>query len=196
MFFKKLIIFTLFTCTLFGARVEEAFWEKGESFLMFLQKNNLPSSLYYNLDSEDKEFAAEVYAGIKYYMLKDNNDGIKQILIPVNSELQLHIYHEKDGNYTLSLTPTSYIEESKELAFNMQISPYQDIIDLTGNVPLAHSFSNAFKGSFDATRLQKGTNVALIYNQKTRLGIKTEPENKNKCILAHRPLSVAHTENN
>jgi len=170
MFYKKIIVFTLFVCALFGARLEEAIWEKGESFLMFLQRNSLPLSIYYSLDPEDKEFASEVYAGIKYYTLKDDDDNIKQILIPVNSELQLHIYHEKDGNYTLTLTPTSYIQETKELAFNMQISPYQDIMDLTGNNLLANSFSYAFRGSFDATRLQKGTNISLIYNQKKRLG--------------------------
>lgn len=170
MFYKKIVLFLLITSSLFGARLEESFWEKGESFLVFLERNNLPISIYYNLDPEDKEFASEVYAGMKYYTLKDDSDSIKQVLIPVNSELQLHIYHEQDGNYSLTLTPTAYVQETKELAFDMQVSPYQDIVDLTGVVPLANAFSSAFRGSFDATRLQKGTNVVFLYNQKTRLG--------------------------
>ncbi|MDR0467469.1 MAG: peptidoglycan DD-metalloendopeptidase family protein, partial [Campylobacteraceae bacterium] len=152
----------------------EAFWEKGESFLMFLQRNSLPLSLYYNLDPEDKEFASEVYAGVKYYTLKNDDGDVKQILIPVSSELQIHIYREKDDSYTLTLTPTAYIQETKELAFDMQISPYQDIRDLTGSGLIAGVFSHVFKGSFDATRLQKGTNVALIYNEKKRLGTYVE----------------------
>lgn len=171
MIIRKILLILIFASTTFGAIVEEAIWGKGETFLVFLEKNNIPLSLYYNLDSEDKEFAGEVYAGMKYHILRSNDDeSIEQILIPIGGELQIQIYKEKDGNYTLSLTPISYIQEMKELAFDMQISPYQDIIDLTGNTLLAYEFVNAFKGSVDFKNLRQGTRIIILYNQKTRLG--------------------------
>ncbi|MFV0480492.1 MAG: peptidoglycan DD-metalloendopeptidase family protein [Campylobacteraceae bacterium] len=170
MIFKKIVIFLLFVSSLFGAYVEESSWNKGETFLNFLENNNIPLSLYYNLDNEDKEFASEVYAGMKYFMLKNEDGDTRQILIPIGGELQIHIYKENDGNYTLNLTPVSYIEERKELAVNMEISPYQDILDKTGNALLAYEFVNAFKGSVDFKRLRAGAKVVILYDQKTRLG--------------------------
>jgi murein DD-endopeptidase MepM/ murein hydrolase activator NlpD len=154
-----------------AARTEEYYWEKGETLLKFLEKNELPSSLYYGLDYEDKEVASEIYSGTKYYILKSDEGYIKQVLIPVGGgELQLHIYKEKDNNYTINLTPVSYQEDIKEFAFEMQISPYQDIINLTNSSLLAHEFVNSFQGSVDFSRLRAGTGIVIIYKQKIRLG--------------------------
>jgi murein DD-endopeptidase MepM/ murein hydrolase activator NlpD len=165
------LLSAFFISLTFAAKIEELYWEKGETLLKFLEKNELPFSLYYGLDYEDKEVASEIYSGTKYYILKSDEDYIKQVLIPVGGgELQLHIYKEKDNNYTISLTPVSYQEDVKEFAFDMQISPYQDIMNLTNSSLLAHEFVNSFQGSVDFSRLRAGTNIVIIYKQKIRLG--------------------------
>jgi murein DD-endopeptidase MepM/ murein hydrolase activator NlpD len=168
----RIILFiTLMISLALGSRAEEYYWEKGETFLMFLERNSLPFSLYYALDMEDKEMAAEIYAGTKYYFLRGNEGDIKQILIPVGGgELQLHIYKEKDDNYTVRFTPAAYQENERELAFDLQLSPYQDIITLTNNTLLANEFVNSFQGSVDFKRLRVGTNLVILYKEKTRLG--------------------------
>ncbi|MDR2790697.1 MAG: peptidoglycan DD-metalloendopeptidase family protein [Campylobacteraceae bacterium] len=161
----------LFVSLAFGTRAEDHYWEKGETFLKFLEKNSLPFSLYWGLDIEDKEMAAEIYAGTKYYILRGDEDDIRQILIPVASgELQLHIYKEKDEDYTVQFTPAAYQESEKELVFKLQLSPYQDIIALTNSTLLAREFVNSFQGNIDFKRLREGTEFVLLYKEKTRLG--------------------------
>jgi murein DD-endopeptidase MepM/ murein hydrolase activator NlpD len=168
---RIIFIITLFISLAFGTRVEDHYWEKGETFLMFLEKNSLPFSLYYALDAEDKEMAAEIYAGTKYYMLRGDKEDIRQILIPVGSgELQLHIYKEKDDSYTVQFTPAAYQESEKELVFELQTSPYQDIIAITNSTLLAREFVNSFQGNIDFKRLRQGTELVLLYKEKTRLG--------------------------
>jgi murein DD-endopeptidase MepM/ murein hydrolase activator NlpD len=168
----RIILFiTLFASLIFGARVEEHYWEKGETFLIFLEKNSMPSTIYYNLDMEDKEAASEIYAGTKYYVLRGGEGDIKQILIPIGGgDLQLHIYKEKNDNYTVQFTPAAYQERDKELVFKLQTSPYQDIIAITNSTLLAREFVHSFQGSVDFKRLRQGTELVLLYKEKTRLG--------------------------
>ncbi|MDR2081193.1 MAG: peptidoglycan DD-metalloendopeptidase family protein [Campylobacteraceae bacterium] len=169
----RIIFFiTFFISLAFGTRAEEHYWEKGETFLIFLEKNSLPSAIYYNsLDMEDKETAAEIYAGTKYYILRGDEGDIRQILIPVGGgDLQLHIYKEKDGAFSASLTPAAYQESEKELVFELQTSPYQDIIAITNSTLLAREFVNSFQGNIDFKRLRQGTELVLLYKEKTRLG--------------------------
>ncbi|MDR1460939.1 MAG: peptidoglycan DD-metalloendopeptidase family protein [Campylobacteraceae bacterium] len=168
---RCLLLCAFFISFAFASKTEEYYWEKGETLLKFLEKNELSFSLYYGLDYEDKEVASEIYSGTKYYLLRGDEGDIKQVLIPVGGgELQLHMYKEKDGNYTIGLTPVAYQEETKEFAFELQVSPYQDIITLTDSNLLAHEFVNSFQGSVDFSRLRAGTNIVIIYKQRIRLG--------------------------
>ncbi|MDR1976821.1 MAG: peptidoglycan DD-metalloendopeptidase family protein [Campylobacteraceae bacterium] len=168
---RILLFLTLLISLALGSRAEEYYWEKGETFLMFLERNSLPFSLYYGLDIEDKEMAAEIYAGTKYYLLRGNEGDVRQILIPVGGgELQLHIYKEKDNNFTARFTPAAYQESNRELTFELKVSPYQDIVATTNNALLAHEFVHSFQGSVDFKRLRPGTNFVILYKEKTRLG--------------------------
>ena len=59
---KKFSLALLLAVNLFAAApiqstVQELSWPKGDSFLTFLEKNSIPLKLYYDLDSEDKEFS-------------------------------------------------------------------------------------------------------------------------------------------
>ncbi|MDR0407603.1 MAG: peptidoglycan DD-metalloendopeptidase family protein [Campylobacteraceae bacterium] len=168
---RLFLLCAFFISFTFASKTEEYYWEKGETLLKFLERNELPFSLYYGLDYEDKEVVSEIYSGIKYYLLRGNEGDIRQVLIPVGGgELQLHIYKEKDNNYTIGLAPVAYQEETKEFAFEMQVSPYQDIITFTNSTLLAHEFVNSFQGSVDFSRLRAGTSIVIIYKQKMRLG--------------------------
>ncbi len=153
----------------FGAVLEESRWKSGETLLTFFEKNSIPQKLYYDLDRETKELADEIIAGVRYYTLKENGQ-IKQVLIPINEELQIHIL-KKGDKYTLELTPVVYQTVRDSFVLEIEHSPYQDIVKKTGNKKLANEFVSAFKNSIDFRRsLRKGDKIAIVYNEKIRMG--------------------------
>lgn len=151
-------------------KMEELIWERGESFLFFLQKNQIPLSIYHNLDKEDKELTAEIIAGIKYQILRDENDNIEQVLIPISEGLQIQIYKDLDDKYALTFTPITYKIEDTNLTFKINKSVYQDIIDNTQNAKLASAVLRAYAGTINYTGMKKDDKVVIVYSQKRRLG--------------------------
>ena len=93
---KLLITLLLLTYTLFANEVRTLSWPKGDSFLNFLENNQMPLKLYFDKDDEDKELLAEIMAGISYSVMYNDNNEVKQVLIPVSEELQIHIKKTKD----------------------------------------------------------------------------------------------------
>lgn len=144
-------------------------WAKGETFLTFLEKNKLPLKIYYDLEAEDQELAAEIMSNVDYQILKNDNDEIEQVMIPIGEEIQLHLI-KKDDVYELVTTPIEYQEEKLSVTVEIQNSPYQDIINETNNYLLAHEFIQAFKNSVNFKRLRKGDRVVIFYTKRIRLG--------------------------
>ncbi|MBZ7985719.1 peptidoglycan DD-metalloendopeptidase family protein [Campylobacter sp. Cr9] len=151
-------------------KMEELIWERGESFLFFLQKNQIPLSIYHNLDKEDKELTAEIIAGIKYQILRDENENIEQVLIPISEDLQIQIYKDLEDKYAITFTPISYKIENTNLTFKINKSVYQDIIDNTQNSKLASALLRAYAGTINYTGMKKDDKVVIVYSQKRRLG--------------------------
>lgn len=158
---------------LFGAVAEERAWPKGTTFLTFLEENKIPLSLYYSLPGEDKELAAEIYSGVRFHVLKDEESGeFLQALIPITEDSQIHVYKEKgEGNYGMAIIPISYFEKSQSVVLSMNASPYQDILEATGDYSLAGEFVSAYKNSLDFRRsIQRDDKLAVLYDRKYRLG--------------------------
>ncbi len=167
---RYLVCLLFFVAMLSASRVERAPWPQGQSFLYYLDRHGMPQSIYWNLDKEDKELCEEIRAGVPYYtMWDDNGTTIQQVLIPVNEELQIHLVRQKDS-YRFELIPVYYRKITDIFSLSIQRSPYQDIIAATNNKKLAHAFVDAFKNSFDFTRLRKGDKIAIVYQEKLRLG--------------------------
>ncbi|MCW8894706.1 MAG: peptidoglycan DD-metalloendopeptidase family protein [Sulfurimonas sp.] len=167
----RLFLLFLFVTSLFGSKVESFRWSNGETYLMFLEKHNLPlKSLYYNLDRDDQLLTQEMRAGINYQILRDSEKKILQMLLPLNDELQIHIYIDK-GAYKFEVIPI--ISSTKTEAFTIKInhSPYYDIVKETGSKKLAEIFVSSYKYSLNFKRdLRKGDTLIMIYDQKYRLG--------------------------
>lgn len=153
----------------FGAYLEEPKWPKGETFLSFLDKNGIPSSLYYSLDREEQELAAEIVAGIRYQILRNDDNQLEQVLIPIGDELQMHIIKNND-QYTMEIIPVVYKEEDLSLTISIENSPYLDIVKATNNYILANEFVQSFRGGVNFRGLQKGDKLVLFYKGKRRLG--------------------------
>lgn len=156
---------------LFGAVAEERTWAKGATLLNFLEENAIPLSLYYSLGTEDKELAAEIYSGVRYHVLKDERtQTLLQALIPITEDSQIHIYKESSG-YGMNVIPISYFEKSQSIALAINSSPYQDILEATGDYALAGEFVSAYRNSLDFRRsIRKDDKLAILYERKYRLG--------------------------
>lgn len=156
---------------LFSASVESFKWSEGETYLMFLQRLGLPQSLYYDIDKEDQKITEEIRSGVEYQILHDVNGTIEQVLVPVSEELQLHVYMQKDRSYTVEAIPIVYRAQQESMVLSIENSPYYDILKATGSKQLAQAFIAGFKNSLNFRRdLRKGDRLAMVYEQKYRLG--------------------------
>jgi len=167
----RFFILFLLTTSLFSATVTRERWKSGETYLIFLEKEKLPlRELYYNLDKDDQRLTEEMRTGVHYQILKDNNGTIEQLLLPLNDELQIHIYKEKN-HYKFEAIPI--ISDTKTEAFSTTItsSPMYNILKDTGSKKLAQIFVSSFKNSLNFKNdIRKGDKLVMIYDQKYRLG--------------------------
>lgn len=169
---KKFILSILTFMNLYAATtsVEELTWPQGDTFLTFLERHNIPLSIYYNLSGEDKELASELSAGTKFQILRDTNDNISQILIPISNEIQIHVFKDFNDDYSLDFIPIVYENENFILNVEINDSPYREIKRATNDEALANSFNKAFSGSVNFKTLQKGDRLVIVYDRKKRLG--------------------------
>lgn len=167
------ILFVVWT-SLFSASVEEYRWQRGATFLSFLEKLHLPlHDLYYNLDTDDQRLTTEMSPGVKYQILKGRDGEIQQILLPLNSDLQLHIYKDNRGKYHLEAIPI--IVDMRKEGFTLKItsSPNYNILKATHSKNLAHIFVSSFRNSLDfKNNIRRGDRLVMIYDQAYRLGNK------------------------
>lgn len=169
MILKNLLFLALFMVSGFAATSHNAIWEKGATFLKFLESHHIPASVYWNLYEEDKELIAEIYAGVRYYTLSDD-ETLLQALIPLNDDLQIHIFRDGD-TYKVDFIPVKYFSTTNSLAISIQKSPYQDLVEVTDDINLANEFVNIYKNAIDFNKnVLKNDKLALIYNHKYRLG--------------------------
>ncbi|MBN2896631.1 MAG: peptidoglycan DD-metalloendopeptidase family protein [Campylobacterales bacterium] len=162
-------IFWMFV-SLWAHQVEFARWDKGETFLTFLERNKLPLSIYYDLDKEDQTLTEEIITGVNYQILRNEDGNVSQALIPINDELQLHLTCNEGS---CSVAPIPIESQTRREAFMLTIesSPYYDIEKATGSKALAQIFVGGFKNSLNFRRdLRKGDRLVMIYEQKYRFG--------------------------
>jgi murein DD-endopeptidase MepM/ murein hydrolase activator NlpD len=176
-FFILLLGFT----SLFAAHVEEFRWENGVTYSDYLSKNNLPRKyLLDNLDVDDRRLVEEIRAGVHCNILLGENGEIQQVLIPLNDELQIHIFKDAQ-HYKFEAIPIIFSTKTEAFTLKIKSNPSVDIKKETGSVKLTSIFSSGFKTSLDFTALQKGDDLVMIYKQKYRLG---EPFSMPKLLAA------------
>jgi len=167
---KIILSFILSVTISFASYVHEDIWWKGESLLTFFDKHQIPKDIYFNLSKEDKELCSEIYAGVLFQILYDENNKLEQALIPISEQMQIHIFKNIKGKFVLDIIPISYYEVQQNISIKIKNSPYQDILKATGNKALANEFVLAFKNSVNFKRLRADDVVSIIFKQKIRSG--------------------------
>ncbi len=154
-----------------AATLENLKWRSGESYLIFLERAGLPQDLYYAIDKEDQKLTEEIRTGVKFQVLRDSNETIEQVLIPINDELQLHIHRDKNSEYVFNAIPIISEARRESVTIHIENSPSSDILKATGSMRIAQAFVNSFKNSLNFRRdLRKGDPLVIVYDQKYRLG--------------------------
>ena len=145
--------------------------ENGTTYLTFLERNKLPSkTLYYNLDRDDQLLTEEIKAGVHYQVSKKLDGSIRQVLLPLNDELQIHIYKDK-GDYEFEVIPIISSTKTEIFSTTITSSPSYNILKETGSTKLAQIFVAGFKRSLNFRNdIRKGDRLVMIYEQKYRLG--------------------------
>jgi len=166
------MLFILFT-SLFSAEVKQYRWANGESYLTFLENHKLPlKTLYYNLDKDDQFLTKEMISGVKYQILSSSDGEIEQLLLPINSKLQIHIYKKNDA-YEFEAIPIKSITKKEALTLKITSSLNYSIVKETGSKKLARVLESAFKNSLNFKRdLRSGDKMVMLYEQSYRLGDK------------------------
>ena len=169
---QRVLLLILFPLVLSAAQVEFLRWANGLTYLSFLSKNELPSkALYWNLDHEDQILTEEIYSGVGYQILRDENATIEQVLIPVSDELQLHIYKDQNSSYTFEAIPIVYNTKRLSFTTTVQNNPSSAIYKATHSKRAMSAFISGFKRSVNfSLRVQKGDPIVMIYDQKFRFG--------------------------
>ena len=165
-----LTIHSAYAYTLYNNIVEDKVWKSGETLLGFMEENMLPLKLYYNLDDEDEKITSDIRGNTIYQILRDEDYKIKQVLIPLNEELQIHIYREENGKYTFSIDSIRY--QTKDVSISIALDDVfsKDIVQKTKNFPLAVELEQIFHQTVNFSRLRTGTKVVAFYTQKVRMG--------------------------
>lgn len=167
---RNIFAILLFSLVCFGAVGERKVWQNGYTFLNFLMDHQIPLRLYYNLPAQDKELTAEINAGIGYQVLKDSSGNLLQALIPIDEEVQIHIYQEH-FQYKLTLIPIHFFSKKQTLAIKIKNSPHQDIFESSKDLGLANEFLNTYKKSINFKReVISGDRLVILYTRKYRFG--------------------------
>jgi len=166
----RYFILFLLTTVIFASSVDRYRWKNKQTYLVFLQENNLPTKkLYYDLDKDDQRLTEEMRAGVHYQILKDTNGSIEQILLPLNDELQIHIY-KKHKNYVFEAIPIISTTKTEGFYTVVTRSPMYNILKDTNSKKLAQIFVASFKNSLNFKNdIRKGDQLVMIYKQKYRL---------------------------
>lgn len=168
---KIILLICILFNTLFSAQIEELSWQKGESFLTFLEKNKIPLKLYYDLDKEDQELCSEIQSGNRFFSYTEDDGSLTQALIPVSLDMQIHIYKDSSNDYKFQTLPINYTENSELIAIPITESISNDILKATGDVTIAALLNTLFSNSnADFKKMKKGDFIAIEYNQKTYMG--------------------------
>jgi len=166
---KVLSLLLLITTFTFAAKVKYSVWEKGFSFEKYLDKYHITKNILDSLDREDGALISEIGYSHKYYELIASNGILLQSLIPIGEELQVHLYRTHSG-YKIEILPISYQKDTYVALLSVDKSPHADIINKIKHRRLANEFTRLLKHSVNFRGIQKKDKIAIVYDQKMRLG--------------------------
>ena len=153
----------------FAAKVQYFMWEKGLGLEQYLEKHKISKDILENLDKDDLKLIDEIGYSHRYYELIASNGVLLQTLLPIGDELEVHLFRTHTG-YKIEILPISYQQDTYVTLLEVDKSPHSDIVNKVKNKQLASEFTRVLKHSVNFRGIQKKDKVAIVYDQKMRLG--------------------------
>ncbi len=166
---RYIVVFITLSVLLFSAKVTNNFWQKGLDFETYLQRHNISKDIINQLDKDDAQLIDEINPNRRFYEMVASNGVLLQTLIPIGEELQIHLFRTPNG-YKVEILPISYQKDTYVALLSIDKSPYSDIINKVKNRKLANEFTKVMKHSVNFRSVHKGDRLAIVYDQKMRLG--------------------------
>ncbi len=165
-----ILLFIMLVCS-HAAVTTYKIWEKGKTFSEYLAEQDIPSSLLDRISDEDQKFLSEIRSNYYFFEQKDKYGRLLQALIPISTEMQIHLFRKKNNEYGFDVIPVAY--RNREYKANVEISNnlHSDIIKTIHLNTVADKMGQMLKGVVNAKQFKKGDRVYFLYEQKTRLGI-------------------------
>ncbi len=168
---KYIVVLILMFSSVFGAKVIQNSWKGGSTFSDYLSNHNIPYSLLKSISEEDKKFLTEIQKDANFYELVNNRGDLLQALIPLNQEMQIHLFKNKKTNeYNFDIIPISYKQNSYFAHVTIESNPYSDTMKAVNQPNVAKRLSRVLKGVVNTRSLRKGDELEFYYKQCTRLG--------------------------
>ena len=168
---KYIIVFVLIFTFTFGMKVTHEKWEKGKTFSDYLESHNISAGLLESISKEDQKFLLEIQSNTKYYELINNEDSLIQALIPINREMQIHLFKKRESSgYGFDIIPVQYQKDEYFAEVDIESNPYSDTLKTIKQKKVAERLGQALKNCIDTKNLRKGDQLSFIYIQRTRLG--------------------------
>ncbi len=157
--------------SLFAAKVTHERWGKGKTFSAYLSSHDISVKLLDSISKEDMKFLSEIQSYYTYYELKNSSGQLLQTLIPINDEMQIHLFKKhQDDEYGFDIIPIEYKEEEHFAKVTIQNNPYTDTMKTVNEKKVAERLGMALKDSVDSRKWRKGDELSFVYTQKTRFG--------------------------
>jgi len=165
-------VFIVMVSSVFGAQVTHESWGKGMTFSDYLDSHDISVKLLENISKDDRKFLSEIQSEYKYYELKNDEGELLQTLIPLNDEMQIHLFKERQSNaYGFDIIPIEYKEEEYFAKVVIQNNPYTDTMNTLKDKNVAKRLGMVLEDTVDSRKWRKGDELSFSYIQKTRFGM-------------------------
>lgn len=162
----------LLSSLLFGAKITEERWQKGETFSHYLTSRGISTGLLNDISDTDLQFLSDIAGDQLFYELRDSSGVLEQALIPIGKEMQIRVAKERGSdNYSFEIIPIEYKEKEYSATVTIEQNLYTDIANALYHPALADKMGQLFRGAVNAKKFKKGDKVSFLYTQRTRMGI-------------------------
>ena len=175
-----IVIFLL--VSLYGSEFQLKFWKVQETFSDYLVRHKIDATKFFaKVDPDDLKFLASIESGAPFFE-NSRRGELKEVLIPLGEEMQMHIKKEKEG-YSFDIIPLKYKVIKNRIGFTIESNCFNNVKELTNNPHLATYLKRVFKEQVDFTKLQKGDFIAIDYEQRSINGLPWEKPTINAAYI-------------
>jgi murein DD-endopeptidase MepM/ murein hydrolase activator NlpD len=166
---RFILFYTILSVFLLASKVSYKEWVSSKTFLDYLSEHNISTTVLDTITTEDQKYTSEISSAYGYFEILDANLSLIQALIPINKEMQISLFRQKDS-YSIDIIPIAYQTSDYFAKIEITSNPYTDTLNQTSNKALAQKITLALK-NFNTKRLKQNDKIYIYYQQATRVGI-------------------------